>query len=268
MEYKYNRLLDSWRLVKAVFSPDSADPFIQTNPYAVSRRHLLFHWAELAATAEQDPPEELKGYSPYVSNQPLEMDFLPAEPCRAAFAHLLAAAPQRIDNITRILRQQQITVESSAQCWQSINQWLNQSITPDANTQQAISTMDDPPADATQGSSNWPERTPRFAAIWMSVKYDLALLMASQAIAVNSDWHWACWADSGVQSAQNFGRSPWFVHTSTSDLATQSTPARTLLVQNIGVAMQGALEHKLGVRQAQINPYPLAHTFDQLFENV
>ncbi|MFK7996083.1 MAG: hypothetical protein AB8B87_18235 [Granulosicoccus sp.] len=237
--YKYNVFRDTLRLLRATVAGSTADPFIMSNPRAVTSRSTLFHWSSISDRLNASQPDFLQAYSPYVSCQPLLFDHLPEVPGREAFEHMTELQSVRCEIFSRLLKLNGLAICAERDCWEAIDRWVSGSVEA---SEQTLAALPDNPSD----NDLLRVRGEHFLQpVWQSIIIDLSLLMASQAQEKRPELAWVFWADAGIDDGERFGRSPWFMDGRNLPLAPDSTPSRVLLVTLVTGAVQMALCRKL-----------------------
>jgi len=211
--YRYSRALDTWRLVRGIFSPARQDPYIGTWPAMIGARDTLFRWSDIAHDRGMYR-HGFEGYTPYVSSQPIRMEHLPEAYARDAFTHLMDARLDRIAEITALLERHDVPSGPGGEPWEAIGRWVVrhvESVPPPAGTSDS--------------------RAKHARPIWRSITLDLALLLGEQAIARRgqSSASWRFHADTPYANAADYGRGLWLLLEPLPPRPTTAAPARVLI---------------------------------------
>lgn len=209
-----------------------------TNPRAIAARSTLFHWDDLKEVDVHSQIAKRYDYPAFISSQPLLLQHLPEEFGRQAFEHLMSNQATRLKIITSVLNDAGIKLDASEACWQAIQKWIFDLVEPSHAT---LSKLGDKPtkADLLQ------LRGEHFAhKIWQSLIIDLSLLLAHKAQLVHPQLDWAFWADSAIDDAARFGRSPWLMLNKPLT-RTEHEPSRILVMSMVTGIVQSLLTHKL-----------------------
>ena len=226
--YRHNPLLDTLRLVRGVFRPRTADPFIGQWPGAIGARHTLFRWSDIAAESG-DYVHRFDGYVPYVSPQPFHLEHLPDDYARDAFAHLMSVRAERVHAIAERLEADGIRVAANAGTWATIGDWIARHV--------ESSREPDAPSGVVAG-----RLVPPLRPLWHSLTLDLTLLLGEQAIERHPDASWRLPCDTPYADASRYGRGLWLLLEPLPERPTTRAPRRLIPRQLMMGLAQGVLD--------------------------
>ncbi|MFK7854295.1 MAG: hypothetical protein AB8B79_09295 [Granulosicoccus sp.] len=209
-----------------------------TNPRAIAARSTLFHWDDLQELDAHSQVAERYDYPPFISSQPLLIQHLPEEFGRQAFEHLMSNRTTRLKIIKSMLKDAGIELDASDECWQAIQKWIFDLVEP---SQITLSKLGDNPTKADLLQLRGEHFTHK---VWHSLIIDLSLLLADQAQLVHPQLNWVFWADSSIDDAGRFGRSPWLMINKPLTL-TGEKPSRILVMSMVTGIVQNLLTHRL-----------------------
>ena len=200
--YRFNPILDSLRLLRAVvfekLSGPHKDPFIGVHPARILARKTLFKFDDIASEAGHYL-HSYPNYVPYISPQPILLEHLPARYGYHAFTHLMRAKQMRLSEITQLLKQSNIAVEATEECWAAIGNWVRLHV--EANLE--------PMHNKSQSAAPSLHGELALRPLWYSILIDLSLLLGEHLIAHSPHYSWQFWGDAHYPT--NLGRSPWIL---------------------------------------------------------
>ncbi len=249
--YRYNLFLDTFRLVRGIFFKSHLDPYIQANPATIGSRKSLFHFDWI--THESGDYEYAYGeYRPYLSSQPLLIQYLPLEYASDAYAHLMVHREQRVKEVTGLLVRSGISVDATRESWSDIGEWVYQHI--EENREPGMTAI-------RSESGEFLTAEAMLRPIWHSLIIDLSLLLGEQLINLKAGCGWYFWGESGHAEAARFGTTPWILCESTPAMGKwHHKPDRLLPFDLISDAITFILSRKL----LAIRVNPLGTLFEQV----
>lgn len=197
--YHFNILLDTCRLIRGIFFKQHIDPFIETQPQRIFTRKYLFQFSSI----ENESGiyiNQFGGYKPYISSQPLLMQYLPERFGRDSYNHLMNARHLRLKEITRLLESYEIVVAPTVDCWENIGQWLLANI--EGNKEPLYFGVIDEDAELVDDQF-------LFRPLWYSILLDLSLLLGEHVMVLRRECSWQFWGDINIKNSGGSGRSLW-----------------------------------------------------------
>ncbi len=149
------------------------DPVLANSEQGLASRKLLFYFSSIEEESG-DYEHHFPGYDPYISSQPVMIEYLPTDYGRDAFLHMMQARARRVRMIVATLKDNGITVRASDDCWTAIGQWITATIEP--NKEQS-------------------KNQALFRPLWYSLLLDLSILLGEQMISLKPGTCWYFWGD-------------------------------------------------------------------------
>ncbi len=220
--YRFNVVFDSLRFLRGAFFPKISDPYIQL-PIHIRMRKTLFRWDSIAAETGRYT-HSYAGYSPYCSSQPLLMDLLPRPYAQDAYEHAMQALPERITEITGLLKESGCVVAATPESWRGIQSWLrsNLEVTQEPKSLALRKTSD---------GEKLPIRPLNYSFLW-----DLSLLLGEQVRSIDPSYKWKFWPDSADKNSQGLTHGAWLVKTNAGTQELEGiSPWISLMGPSIGI---------------------------------